>query len=176
MTLNRRSLFYSILSLPLLAMLRAPAHGQAKSPHQTASLDVNGKKVEISYGRPSLRGRELSQLVPKGEVWRLGADAATKLTVSAPCTLGTLKIPAGSYALFAMSSGSSWTMIVNTVADQFGAFDYDKSKDLGRFDVPVKKAESPVEQFTISLKESGGGATVSFEWGTASAVTQLKFD
>src|SRR5438874_3586176 len=76
---------------------------------------VDGKWVEITYGRPSLRGRDVfgsganygKALIdlPLGEwgappVWRAGANVSTRLTTEATFIFGNKKIPPGEYSLF----------------------------------------------------------------------------
>lgn len=174
--MTRRSLLISAAALTPVVALAQDA--ERKSPHETASLEVNGKRIEILYGRPSLKGRQAfgNSFTPAGEVWRLGADEATKLTISAPATMnGTLQVPAGSYAMFAIPGATSWTMIVNKTANQWGAFKYDKSQDLGRFQVPVKKA-AMTEEFTIQLaKTTGNAASVSLAWQDVSVTFPIQF-
>ncbi|HEX4165524.1 MAG TPA: DUF2911 domain-containing protein, partial [Bryobacteraceae bacterium] len=144
------------------------------SPHETASIDLAGKQITISYGRPYLKNRQFGKDVsPYGEVWRLGADEATKLTV--PSTTKVEhgpELPAGSYSLWAIPGADKWTMIINKQADVWGTR-YDQSQDLARFDLPVQKV-APVEEFTISLtKKSDRSAEVSFAWGTQMVRTTL---
>ena len=51
------------------------------SPAQTVSQDFSTSKIEITYSRPSARGRKVfGELVPFGQPWRTGANAATKIT------------------------------------------------------------------------------------------------
>jgi len=161
----------ALLASTCLPFVRSAFAFQAKkraSPHETVSLTLGDDKIEIAYGRPYLKGRQVGkEVAPNGEVWRLGADEATKLTVSAKTTLGSLEVPAGSYALFAIPGPAKWTIIVNKTADQWGAFNYDKSQDLGRFEVNVSKASSPAEQFTIVLsKDSATKGKATLSWGT----------
>lgn len=156
----------------VLAMIAAypAAAQQAKrvSPHESVSATLGGKKVTIEYGRPYLKGRKAvgGQLVPFGKVWRTGADEATKLTTEVPLTIGSLKVPAGSYSLFTLpESATKWTLIVNKKADQWGAFSYSESTDLGRVPMKVSTAPSPMEQFTIKLEPAGAdSATLEFAW------------
>jgi hypothetical protein len=151
--------------------------GKRVSPHETVSADLGGKAITITYGRPYLKGRKVGdQVAPFGKVWRLGADEATKITVAAPVSFsGGPTLSPGSYALFAIPGTDKWTVIVNKTADQWGAFDYDQSKDLGRFDVPVQKLSAPVEQFTIGLsKQSDSAAKLVMSWGDESVATTLK--
>ncbi|MBV9759708.1 MAG: DUF2911 domain-containing protein [Acidobacteriaceae bacterium] len=176
--MTHRSLPILFAMLPLLACAQlacAQGHGNRVSPHETVSVDLKGDKITISYGRPYLKGRKLDDIEAYGKVWRLGADEATKLTVTTKTRIGdSLELEPGSYSLFAMAGADKWTIIVNRVADQWGAFSYKQSDDLGRFDVPVKQG-SPVEQFTISLtKQSDSAATLSFAWGDTSVSTAVK--
>ena len=140
------------------------------SPHDTVSGDWGGKTVTITYGRPYLKGRPLQRMTANGEVWRLGADEATKITVNAKTKLGSgPELAPGSYALFAITGPEKWTLIINKTADQWGAFNYDRSQDLGRFDVPVHKTSSAVEQFTISFdKKSDSTGSLVLAWGNQS--------
>jgi hypothetical protein len=146
------------------------------SPHETVSVDLNGKTISITYGRPSLKDRKmLGGENPYGQVWRLGADEATKLTVSAKTMVDDLELAPGSYSLFAIPYPDRWTMIVNKVAVQWGAFKYQQTEDLGRFDLKVKHLSSPVEEFTITLtKEGSNTALATFAWGDASVSTTFK--
>jgi hypothetical protein len=155
----------------------ALAQGQKRaSPHEAVSLDINGKKITISYGRPYLKGRQVGgEVAAYGKVWRLGADEATKLTVNTRVKIAnTLELAPGSYALFAIPQSDKWTLIVNKVADQWGAFKYDQSQDVGRVEVPVTPTSSPVEKFTIALaKQSGNTVNLTLAWGKESVATTI---
>lgn len=136
------------------------------SQHETVNVDLQGKQLTISYGRPSLKQREFGKDLAKfGEVWRLGADEATKLTVPSPVKIqGGPTLAAGSYSLWAILGANKWTMIVNKQAEVWGTR-YDQSQDLARFDVPVEKTDT-VEKFTITAsKQSGNSAEITFAWG-----------
>ncbi len=115
-------------------------------------------------------------MAPYGKVWRLGADEATKITVSAYTLFPTgLEMLPGSYSLFAIPNPDKWTLIVNKVADQWGAFKYDQSQDLGRLDLPVRTATPPIEEFTITLEKLETNlARLRMAWDTAVVSTSLK--
>lgn len=174
--MTRRFAWMFVTVLPLLAWT-AQDNSKRASPHETVSLDLKSDKITISYGRPYLKGRKVGdQVAPFGQVWRLGADEATKITVTGKTRIGDrLDLEPGSYALFAIPAAGKWTVIANKVADQWGAFSYKQSEDVGRFDVPVKPPASAVEQFTISLaKQSDTTATLTLAWGDASVATTVK--
>ena len=174
--MTRRSILIPITLFASLACVAAQAQEKRASPHETASITLKGDQITISYGRPYLKGRKVGeQVAPYGQVWRLGADEATKLTVTAKTRIGELDLEPGSYSLFAIPAADKWTIIVNKVAQQWGAFSYKQSEDFGRFDVPVKHASTPVEQFTITFtKESDTTASLTFAWGDTSVSTAVK--
>jgi hypothetical protein len=153
-----------------VTLLFAAALAQAqKSPHETIAADIGNNHVTISYGRPYLKGRHVGgEVAPYGQVWRLGADAATLLTTKSAIDLGGLTVPAGSYALFAMPSAKGWKLIVNKVPEQWGLdHDKNKSEDLGSIDLNVSRGPAPVEQFTMALESTGGKTgKLKFMWDT----------
>ncbi|HEU0185577.1 MAG TPA: DUF2911 domain-containing protein, partial [Blastocatellia bacterium] len=156
-----------IFILAVVAMVGAAA-AQVLSPPGTTELTVNGKKITITYGRPSMRGRKImGGLVPFGQVWRTGANEATALITEADLTIGNLAIPKGSYSIYTLPSESGWKLIVNKMVNQWGTV-YDEKQDLGRVDMKVGKTSAPVEQFTITLAKSGNGGVIKLEWENTS--------
>src|SRR4051794_40636709 len=137
------------------------------SPHETVSINLKGNELSITYGRPHLKHREFGKdVAPYGQVWRLGADEATKLTLTKSVKVqGGPELPAGSYSLWAIPGNGKWTLIVNKAANVWGT-EYDQSQDVARFDLPVHKTAG-VEEFTIALtKKTDNSAEISFAWGT----------
>jgi DUF2911 family protein len=166
MTHNRIPIF--ILVVVAMAGVAA-AQMKRVSPHETTELTVNGKKISVTYGRPSLKGRKVGvELAPFGKVWRTGADEATMLNTEADLTLGNLAIPKGSYSIYTLPSESGWKLIVNKMVNQWGTV-YDEKQDFGRVDMKVGKTSAPVEQFTIKLAKSGNGGVIKLEWENTSA-------
>jgi Protein of unknown function (DUF2911) len=168
----------AVLAIAFCALAAAKQEsGPRKSPHETISTTLGGKTITISYGRPYLKGRKAvgGSLVPYDQVWRLGADEATKLTTNADLVISNLKVPKGSYALFTIPGRDRWTLIVNKKADQWGAFDYNQADDLGRTPLQVKQTSSPVEQFTITLQPGpGGSAVLHLAWENTDASTTIR--
>lgn len=144
---------------------------QKASPHETVKAVLNGKTITIEYGRPYVKERDVwsGSLAPKGKVWRTGADEATTLVLQGDIMLGDLHVPAGSYTLFTIPGDSEWTLIVNKVAKQWGAFKYDEKMDLGRAKMKVAKTASAVEQFTIALDAMGSKGTLKMSWANVEA-------
>src|SRR4029077_549934 len=120
------------------------------SPTCTLKQRVGLTDIEINYSRPRAKGRPIfGGLVPYGEVWRTGANNATKIIFSTPVKLEGKDIPAGTYALFTIPGEKEWTIIINKGAAQWGAFQYDEKVDVVRFKVTPVQIPEPIETFTI---------------------------
>ena len=99
------------------------------------------------------------------EVWRTGADEATTVETDRDLMVGELHVPAGTYSLFTVPGESEWTLIVNKVAQQWGAFRYDEAQDLGRVPMSVSTSEEMTEQLTIGVEAGEGqNGTLSIVW------------
>ncbi len=146
---------------------QAPKKAPA-SPHETITASVGGKTITITYGRPYVKGRKIyGELVPFDKVWRTGADEATTFTTTGDLMLGSLHVPAGTYALFTVPGKEGWSIILNKVAKTWGAYDYEKNKaqDLGQTAGWAKPNPTPVEQLTIAVEPKGAKeATLSIVW------------
>src|SRR5688500_708019 len=91
------------LAVALLCAAPAFAQEQAPAPRQTATATVGGKKVAVEYGRPSLRGRPIGELIaqlPADRIWRAGVDAVSTFVTETDLTVGDQKVPAGSYTMY----------------------------------------------------------------------------
>ncbi len=168
------------MTLPAQDTAAAPKAGAAKkreraSPHEEVSAMLNGKKITISYGRPYKKGRVIfGGLEPLGKVWRTGADEATTIALEGDAMIGPLHVVAGTYSLFTIPNEKEWTLVLNKVAKQWGAFKYDQAMDYGRTPMKVTMAKDPVEQLTISVDKKGDGATLKIAWDQTVATVDLQ--
>jgi tetratricopeptide (TPR) repeat protein len=121
--------------------------------------------VTVAYHRPAVKGRPVwGGLVPLGQVWRLGANEATTISFSDPVMVNGQKVPAGTYALFAIPNAERWTLVLNRRAKQQGAWEYDHAQDLIRFDVKPKAA-AHTEWLTFEIYPAGyGTAYIDLYW------------
>ena len=108
----------------------------AASPAASVSQTFGITKVAIEYHSPAVKGRTIwGSLVPYDSVWRTGANEATTINFSTTVVIGSTKVKAGKYALFTIPGKDTWTVIINSEADQWGSFDYHKSADVVRLTV-----------------------------------------
>ena len=154
-----------------IACLAATAAGQRyTSPPASAEVKVAGKQIGVSYYAPSMHGRKImGTLVPFGRVWCPGANVATGLTTEANLQIGDLKVPKGTWSIWAIPGEKEWTLIVNKQSGQHH-LDYESAEDLGRTKMSVKSLASPVETLRIELSSNGGNkGTLALSWETTEA-------
>jgi len=148
------------LALAGLALLLAPAaHAQTPltvpqpSPAVKIREAFSTSFVELNYSRPSLKGRTaFGGLVPYDQVWRTGANTATKIRFGEAVTLGGQAVPAGTYALLTIPSKASWTVILNRDTAQWGAYEYKQNLDVLRLPAKATKLANPQESLSLSLE------------------------
>jgi hypothetical protein len=159
-------------ALPLMLILAAPLAAQVKgplfpqlSPAATTSQVIGTTVVSVSYHRPKVKARTIwGGLVPYNQVWRLGANEATTIAFSDPVTVNGQKVPAGTYAMFAIPNPDRWTLVLNKRWKQIGAYEYDPAQDVLRFDVKPKAA-AHTEWLTFEIYPAGyGTAYVDLYW------------
>ncbi len=160
------------LLLFLLIVVAQAAFAQEAIPPRPSPLAVVSCKykdtyLKIVYSQPHKRGREVfGNLVPFGQVWRLGANEATELTITREVFVNGQFLPAGSYALFAIPEKDKWTIIFNSELGQWGSYNYNQAKDVLRMDVKTSTlpGELVYEPFTIVIDQKNNKADIVFTW------------
>ncbi len=174
-----RVLAGSLLATGLFAQTPAPQLTfPAPSPAATLKQTFGITDVEIAYSRPGVKGRKIfGGLVPYGEVWRTGANTATKISFSTAVKFGGADVPAGAYALYTIPGESEWTVILNKVTGQWGAYQYDAKNDLVRVKARPTTVEQPFETFTIGLGDlRDESATLYLTWDRTRVPVKLEVD
>ncbi len=124
----------------------------APSSTQTIKQDFGMANIELTYSRPSVKGRTIfGDLVPYGKVWRTGANSATIIKFNDPAEINGKKIDTGSYALYTIPNEGSWEIILNKGISNWGTNGYKDSDDVMRFKVPVKQTYTSIETFTMQF-------------------------
>jgi Protein of unknown function (DUF2911) len=161
-----------------------------------------GKWIEITYGRPLQRGRDLfgsgpnygkaindvgTANLPPPPVWRAGANVSTRFKTEVPLVFGDKTVPAGEYSLFIDLAGpTQWTLIVSKWAAQlkfdpndksalWGAYGYTPDKDVARIPMRVENLSFGVEQLTWSfLDMTNDTGRIALMWGKTLASATFK--
>lgn len=144
--------------------------GPIASPRDTARGTAGGAHLLIDYGRPSKRGRVIwGGLVPWGDVWRTGANAATTFVTDKDLAINGTAVPAGTYTLYSVpNQAGPWLLVVNKQTKQWGT-EYHKEQDLARIPMTTAPVSSPVEKFEISIAPAGTGGVIHLTWDTTQA-------
>lgn len=132
------------------------------SPLAIASIKKGDSYVKVIYSQPHLRGRELfGKKIPYGEVWRLGANEATEITLTRDVRIGGKTLKAGTYALYCLPEENQWTLIFNNELGNWGAYGYEEAKDALRITQKIEKASEHFEPLTIWFSEKA----MHMAWG-----------
>jgi len=143
---------------PVWAQRGDDANRLSKNGETRGSID--GVDVNIDFGRPRVKDRKIwGGLVPYDKVWRTGADEATTISFSRDVLVEGQTLEAGVYSLFTIPGEQEWTVVFNRVPEQWGAFNYDESKDALRVTV-----ESQPVEFVESLDFQIEGSDVILRW------------
>lgn len=152
---------------------------------------TGGKWIEVTYGRPMLRGR--TEIFGKGAdygktvyagapVWRAGANQTTKLKTEVPLEIGGKKLAPGEYDVFVELKEAGWTLILSTQPTQekydpndktkiWGAYGYDPKHDVVRVPMKMVTPQVSVDQFTIAFADmSDKGGKLAMVWEKTGAV------
>jgi hypothetical protein len=162
---------YLIAALVLLLAAPSFAQEKAASPKAEVKQKVGNANVTIVYCQPSARGRKImGGLVPFGEVWRTGANAATSIEFDKPVKIEGKDLAAGKYGLFTIPNENEWVIIFNKDHKQWGAYDYKQSEDVLRVNVKPTKTSEFVEAFTISTDKDN----VVMKWENTQVAFKVK--
>ncbi len=136
-------------------------------PSQKSSLmqTIGTTDMTITYSRPGVKGRSIwGALVPYDKVWRTGANEATTISFSDDVTVNGQTLPKGTYSLHTIPGHDTWTLAFNKVADQWGSFTYDQTKDQLRVTTTPQQAPF-TECLTFEVPQlSADKATVVLRW------------
>jgi hypothetical protein len=168
-----------LISATLLSILTANgalAQGFPASQRQTITQNLALTKLEISYGRPVARGRELwGKLVPWDAIWHPGADSATRIAIDHDITVEGKPLKAGEYSLWLIPrDGKAWTVIFNSAAHVFHRPYAGEATEALRVDV-MPETFSPVESMTIDFpKVLMHDAIMRVQWGATGVSLNVK--
>lgn len=168
------SAFAVILSVTALFAqdLKLPA----LSPTSKLTQEFSTSSIEISYSRPSVRGRVIfGDLVPYGDVWRTGANSATKIKFGEDVEVGGVSLKQGEYAMYTIPGKEEWTVILNKGLGNWGASGYDTNDDVARFKVKPKKINNSIQTFTINIADiTYSSCDIELVWENTKVIIPVK--
>ena len=149
-----KKIFLALTCIAAVMVSFAQLKMPAPSPTQTIKQDFGLSSIELTYSRPSMKGRKIfGDLVPYGEMWRTGANAATRIKFGEDVTIGGQPVKAGEYALYTLPNENEWEVILNKGVTNGGLNGYKKEDDVTRFKVKPVRLPAPAETFTMEFAE-----------------------
>ena len=151
-----KKIFLSAIIVSASLLATAQVDMPAPSPTQKIKQDFGMGEIVLTYSRPSLKERAVfgdkSELAPLGQLWRTGANAATRLHFSDFVNIGGKNLDSGTYVLYTIPGEKEWTIIINKGIDNWGTNGYTDSADVVRFTVPSYTLNIPsIESFTMGF-------------------------
>ncbi|HEY9703618.1 MAG TPA: DUF2911 domain-containing protein, partial [Allocoleopsis sp.] len=148
-------------SLTISAQIEMP---QA-SPSSTLTQRVGMTDIKVEYSRPSAKGRKImGEVIALGELWRTGANSATKFTTSDSITVAGKGLAKGTYVLMTRPGATEWEIIFNKNPN-VSVFNYIAADDVLKVKVPSKSSQTKVETFTISIGDiTSNSASLDLMW------------
>jgi tetratricopeptide (TPR) repeat protein len=147
------------------------------SPKSTLTQVVGLTNVEISYSRPSAKGRDVfNNLVPYGKLWRTGANENTTISFSDDVIIDGKTLAKGKYALFTTPKADNWEIIFYTALDNWGnPATWDETKVALKTSVKSEHIDRFVESFTIGINNLDNNfAHLELSW--EKTIVAIKFE
>lgn len=155
------------LTLSVASILNAQVVTPKASPVAKLQQKVGLADIQIEYSRPGAKGRTIyGDLIPYGQMWRLGANENTKITSSEALIIGKDTLKAGTYALFAKPGETSWELYFYADYSNWGLPDpWDAQKVVLQVNAAVQKIQDYQENLSIELDAlSNNGGTLLITW------------
>jgi len=155
-----------VVAVCLGGVARADLDLPRPSPFAKVVQTVGLTDITVDYSSPGVKGRKIwGAVVPYDQMWRAGANSATKITFSRDVSFADRPVPAGTYAFFVIPSKGAWTVILNKKADQAGTGrDYKQVDDLLRVQVTPKAAPFR-ERLAYGITDfTDDKASLALEW------------
>lgn len=147
-------------------MLKAQIKHPKASPLATITQEVGLTSIRVEYSRPAVRARQIfGDLVPYGRIWRVGANASTKITFDTDVTIFGNFLSKGTYALYAFPEADIWEVVFhhNTLHWGDGRRNYNPKEDALRVKIIPKELGLFQENFLITFDKIGHNS-LSMMW------------
>jgi len=192
----RSTLTALVVVIVVAVSLGAQQQQRQPSPEGTASVQVNGRWIDIVHGKPILRGRTNifgsgadygKTLFDGGTVWRAGANVSTRLRNQASLEIGGKRIPPGELVIVIdLKSEKDWTFVLTSQSyaltydpqntkQLYGAYNYRPDSDVVRTPMRVETLPYSVEQLMWWFSDvTPAGGTMRVAWDRMAASVPFK--
>ncbi len=143
-----------------------------------------GKWIEMTFGRPIKRGRDLwgsganygKLIAGDAPVWRAGANLTTRLKTELPLVINGKTVAPGEYSIFIDLKPNNWTFIVSSWPAQtsyqpdnkdalYGAYGYTPDKDVVRAPMTLSTLPVSIDQLDwVFADVTNTGGKMAIMW------------
>lgn len=155
------------LAVGVFTQLNAQVLTPKASPVAKIQQKVGLADIQIEYSRPGAKGRVIyGDLIPYGQMWRLGANENTKITSSEALIFGKDTLAAGTYALFAKPGQTNWELYFYADYSNWGLPEpWDAKKVVLQTNAAVEKTQDFQENLFIGIDAlSNNGGVLQIIW------------
>lgn len=163
---------FTLLSAALISVAIYAQDLPQPSPKAMVMQRVGLTDVTIEYSRPGVKGREIfGELLAYGQLWRTGANAATKFTISTDVMIEGNELKAGSYSIFTIPGKDEWKVMFNKNATASSS-QYKAEENALVISVKPMNSEA-TERMMFSFRDvTDKEAAVQLNWAT----TAIRFN
>jgi hypothetical protein len=154
------------------AELKAQVAMPQPSPTQYIRQDFGMGRIELTYSRPSIRGRKLfgenSVLAPVGKPWRTGANSATKIRFTDLVSIGGKALDTGNYVIYTVPNKTQWEVVFSKGTAYPGSEGFKESDDVVRVKAPVTTTKETEETFAMQIANiKNESCELQMKWGNS---------
>lgn len=142
----KKNVLFSLLLLTGAGAFSQNLKTPSVSPPARLDQQIGLTNTTLIYSRPGVKGRKVfGELVPFGQVWRSGANEATKIRFDRPVFIDINKLDPGAYGIYSIPGAAEWTWIISRDTALWGDRGYNPDHDLLRFKVKPESLGERVE-------------------------------
>jgi len=174
----KKSIIFAVALIAFYIPVTAQVNMPAPSPTQTIIQDFGLGKIELTYSRPGIKGRQVfgqnSELVPLGKPWRTGANAATKIHFSDKVSVGGNQLDSGSYVIYTIPGKQQWDVVFSKGPAYPGQEGFSTNDDLFHFKAPVVLHKENIETFTIQFTDlKNESCNLRLKWANTDVIVPI---
>ena len=166
--------FVFAITLTVNAQVKTPQASTSQTIIQTVGLT----NIELSYSRPSMKGRTIfGNLVPYNKLWRTGANANTTISFDENVMIGGKIIKAGTYAIYTKPNMTSWEIYFYSDASNSGTpKKWDSEKVVASVKANVDPLSFKIETFTLQIDDiTNDSANLGMMWENVYVAVPIRF-
>ncbi len=150
----------------------------APSPASTVMQKVGLTDITVEYSRPGVKDRTIfaeNGLLPYGETWRTGANAANKFTFSTNVTVNGTELEAGEYTITSVPREDEWKVNFYKY-DGWNSNSYAEKEAAASFMVEsVDLGDIMIESFLIDINNIRDmSATINLAWENTAVIIPIE--